>query len=156
MDGLYFSEFHPYLLESNCTHWIVIKSYQHCRRHEGTLSGCYHLWPVSLDWWDIIPIIYQIELTELLMFTVRLFTCKGKKKKQLNHQCLIHSDLWIFQEPRSSSNASQVNLGEACWELGCVCRLLEMHSESPSRASDSLPPLFLREHCSLSVDFASF
>lgn len=51
-------------------------------------------------------------------------------KLELNHQCFINSDLWIFQQLRSSSNASQVNLGEACWELGCVCRLLDMHSVS--------------------------
>lgn len=36
----------------------------------------------------------------------------------------------------------QVNLGEACWEPGCVCRLLDMHSLFLARASNSHPPLF--------------
>lgn len=35
----------------------------------------------------------------------------------------------------------QVNLRAARWELGSVCRLLEMHSQSPARAPRS-PPLF--------------
>lgn len=64
--------------------------------------------------WDIIPIIvYPPErwFAGLLMFTVRLFTYL---KKELNHQCFIHHDLWIFEKQRSSSNASQVNSLEAC------------------------------------------
>lgn len=81
-----------------------------------------------------------MERTALLMFTVRLCTCKEKGrgagwKRKLDHQCFIYSDLWIFHQQMSSSNANQVHVADACRELDCVCRLLGMYSQSSSRAS---------------------
>lgn len=75
------------------------------------------------------------------MFTVRLSSCIGKES--LN--CIINVLSIQIYEFFSSQGVlqMQVNLGEACWELGCVCRLLDMHSLFLARASNSLPPLFL-------------
>lgn len=70
-------------------------------------------------------------------------------KLELNHQCFIDSCLWIFQQLGSSWNASQVDLGETCWELCCACRLFDMHSQSLSRASKCTFPLFLVFFCTI-------
>lgn len=104
----------------------------------------------------IMPITYQIELNRIFNVYSQVIYLQGEGKLELNHQCFINSELWIFQQPRSSSNASQGNLREACWELGCVCRLLDMHSVSFTCIKLSFSFVFLYQHCSLSVAFASF
>lgn len=53
-------------------------------------------------------------------------------KVEWHHQCFINSELWIFQQPRGSSNASQVNLREVCCELDCVVVGCLTCTQSPS------------------------
>lgn len=63
-----------------------------------------------------------------------IYLQKEAGRKEPNHQCFISTDLWIFKQQRSSSHASQANLGEACWELSRVCGLLVLHPPFPSHA----------------------
>lgn len=91
----------------------------------------------------ITPITENMELTGFFSVYSQLMYSQKEEKVVLYHQCFINSPLWIFQQLRSSSNASQVILAEACcWALGgltCTPSLL-------SRASNSLPPLFFCTH----------
>lgn len=88
-----------------------------CRRERSPAES--HLRPVSLVRWTVTRVIEQIALTALLMFRLRLFSCRegggggGWRNQIIN---VLSVRIYEFFSSRGVLQ-TQGNLGEACWEL---------------------------------------